>query len=137
MRCMRFTVKMNMDCYHISSLHFSLFTNGFSIFITLIKYALKITFQWNVYEHPLYICWSEVIYWVQYIYLYLHLASTSGFLNKKKMFLQKKSNTYAYQNRCIIRLILYHVCVNLPVIVFSYPAFKFMGLRSSLPLPHW
>jgi hypothetical protein len=27
--------------------------------------------------------------------------------------------------------------VNLPVMIFSYPAFKFMGLRSSLPLPHW
>ena len=51
--------------------------------------------------------------------------------------LQKKSNTSAYQNRCVLRLILYHVCVNLPVMIFSYPAFKFMGLRSSLPLPHW
>ncbi|KAG2559475.1 hypothetical protein PVAP13_8NG298500 [Panicum virgatum] len=51
--------------------------------------------------------------------------------------IQKKSNTSAYQNRCVLRLILYHVCVNLPVIIFSYPAFKFMGLRSSLPLPHW
>ncbi|AQK48225.1 Methylsterol monooxygenase 2-2 [Zea mays] len=51
--------------------------------------------------------------------------------------IQKKSNTSAYQNRCVLRLILYHVCVNLPVMIFSYPAFKFMGLRSSLPLPHW
>ena len=51
--------------------------------------------------------------------------------------MQKKSNTPAYQNRCVLRLILYHVCVNLPVMIFSYPAFRFMGLRSSLPLPHW
>uniref|UniRef100_A0A0E0EC11 aldehyde oxygenase (deformylating) n=1 Tax=Oryza meridionalis TaxID=40149 RepID=A0A0E0EC11_9ORYZ len=51
--------------------------------------------------------------------------------------IQKKSNTPSYQNRCVLRLILYHVCVNLPVMVLSYPAFKFMGLRSSLPLPHW
>ncbi|OEL25957.1 Methylsterol monooxygenase 2-1, partial [Dichanthelium oligosanthes] len=50
--------------------------------------------------------------------------------------IQKKSNSSAYQNRCVLRLILYHVCVNLPVMIFSYPAFKFMGLRSSLPLPH-
>jgi 4-alpha-methyl-delta7-sterol-4alpha-methyl oxidase len=68
-----------------------------------------------------------------------YLATTaSGFLNKKLCAcLQKKSNTSAYQNRCVLRLILYHVCVNLPVMIFSYPAFKFMGLRSSLPLPHW
>lgn len=51
--------------------------------------------------------------------------------------LQKKSNAPSYQNRCVLRLILYHICVNLPVMIFSYPAFKFMGLRSSLPLPHW
>ncbi|GJN05202.1 hypothetical protein PR202_ga22811 [Eleusine coracana subsp. coracana] len=51
--------------------------------------------------------------------------------------IQKKSNAPSYQNRCVLRLILYHVCVNLPVMIFSYPAFKFMGLRSSLPLPHW
>jgi hypothetical protein len=51
--------------------------------------------------------------------------------------MQAKSNTPAYQNRCVLRLILYHVCVNLPLVLFTYPAFKFMGLRSSLPLPHW
>ncbi|XP_020397710.1 C-4 methylsterol oxidase isoform X4 [Zea mays] len=51
--------------------------------------------------------------------------------------IQKRSNTSAYQNRCVLRLILYHVSVNLPVMILSYPAFKFMGLRSSLPLPHW
>ena len=71
---------------------------------------------------------------------YAYLATISGSLNKKKCVhfsLQKKSNTPAYQNRCVLRLILYHVCVNLPVMIFSYPAFRFMGLRSSLPLPHW
>ena len=75
-----------------------------------------------------------------YIYLSIYLSIYLVTLTKKKVCifnLQKKSNTSAYQNRCVLRLILYHVCVNLPVIIFSYPAFKFMGLRSSLPLPHW
>ncbi|RRT53171.1 hypothetical protein B296_00049984 [Ensete ventricosum] len=53
------------------------------------------------------------------------------------IFFQKKSNTSEVQEKCIVRLVLYHVCVNLPVMLVSYPTFRFMGLRSSLPLPHW
>ncbi|XP_072984185.1 very-long-chain aldehyde decarbonylase GL1-8-like isoform X1 [Typha latifolia] len=50
---------------------------------------------------------------------------------------EKKLNTPDVHRRCIVRLIMYHVCVNLPVIIFSYPAFRYMGLKSSLPLPPW
>uniref|UniRef100_A0A0E0Q334 aldehyde oxygenase (deformylating) n=1 Tax=Oryza rufipogon TaxID=4529 RepID=A0A0E0Q334_ORYRU len=58
-----------------------------------------------------------------------------GLFSKYKI--QKKSNTPDYQNRCVVRLVLYHVCVNLPLTILSYRTFKFMGLRSTLPLPHW
>ncbi|KAD4584577.1 hypothetical protein E3N88_22178 [Mikania micrantha] len=46
-----------------------------------------------------------------------------------------KNNTTEAQDKCINRLLLYHFCVNLPVIIASYPVFRFMGMRSSLPLP--
>ncbi|XP_052203466.1 methylsterol monooxygenase 2-2 isoform X4 [Diospyros lotus] len=48
-----------------------------------------------------------------------------------------KNNSAAAQEKCITRLILYHLCVNLPVMIASYPVFRFMGMRSSLPLPSW
>lgn len=51
--------------------------------------------------------------------------------------MQAKNNSPAAQEKCIIRLVLYHVGVNLPVMMFSYPVFRFMGMRSSLPLPSW
>lgn len=51
--------------------------------------------------------------------------------------LQPKNNTVAAQEKCIIRLVLYHLGVNLPVMVFSYPVFRYMGMQSSLPLPSW
>ncbi|CAD5166590.1 unnamed protein product [Musa acuminata subsp. burmannicoides] len=59
----------------------------------------------------------------------------SGLFSEYKI--QKKSNTAEAQEKCIVRLILYHVCVNLPVMLVSYPIFRWMGLRSSQPLPHW
>ncbi|CAL0314043.1 unnamed protein product [Lupinus luteus] len=49
--------------------------------------------------------------------------------------LQAKNNTRVAQERCIARLLLYHFGVNLPVLLFSYPVFKYTGMRSSLPLP--
>jgi hypothetical protein len=52
-------------------------------------------------------------------------------------FMQAKNNSPAAQDRCIGRLLLYHFGVNLPVMIFSYPVFKYMGMRSSLPLPSW
>ncbi|KAL6516430.1 Methylsterol monooxygenase 2-2 [Orobanche gracilis] len=48
-----------------------------------------------------------------------------------------KNNTPAAQEKCITHLLLYHFCVNLPVMILSYPVFKFMGMRSTLPLPSW
>ncbi|XP_030447282.1 methylsterol monooxygenase 2-2 [Syzygium oleosum] len=59
----------------------------------------------------------------------------AGWLSKYKI--QPKNNTFAAQEKCITRLVLYHLCVNLPVMIFSYPVFRFMGMRSSLPLPPW
>nr|XP_043609713.1 methylsterol monooxygenase 2-2 isoform X1 [Erigeron canadensis] len=55
----------------------------------------------------------------------------------KKYKIQAKNNTTEAQGKCITRLLLYHFCVNLPVTLASYPVFKFMGMRSSLPLPSW
>ncbi|KAE9461093.1 hypothetical protein C3L33_07030, partial [Rhododendron williamsianum] len=49
--------------------------------------------------------------------------------------LPAKNNSPEAQERCITRLLLYHFCVNLPVMIVSYPVFRFMGMRSSLPLP--
>ncbi|ONK62189.1 uncharacterized protein A4U43_C07F1300 [Asparagus officinalis] len=59
----------------------------------------------------------------------------SGLFSEYKI--QKKVNTPAAQWRCIVKLVLYHVFVNLPIMVLSYPAFRYMGLKSSLPLPPW
>lgn len=53
------------------------------------------------------------------------------------LFVQTKNNTTAAQEKCITRLLLYHFCVNLPVMIMSYPVFRFMGMRSTLPLPSW
>ncbi|KAJ8439850.1 hypothetical protein Cgig2_003916 [Carnegiea gigantea] len=58
-----------------------------------------------------------------------------GYLSKYKI--QAKTNTPAAQEKCITRLLLYHFFVNFPVMLLSYPVFKFMGMRSSLPLPSW
>nr|POE98528.1 isoform 2 of methylsterol monooxygenase 2-2 [Quercus suber] len=46
-----------------------------------------------------------------------------------------KNNSPATQEKCITCLLLYHFGVNLLVMLLSYPDFKFMGMRSSLPLP--
>ncbi|KAI5437110.1 Methylsterol monooxygenase 2-2 [Lathyrus oleraceus] len=59
----------------------------------------------------------------------------AGWLSKYKI--QAKNNTPAAQDKCIVRLLIYHFGVNLPVMIFSYPVFKYMGMRSSLPLPSW
>lgn len=63
------------------------------------------------------------------------ILETTGLLSKYKI--QSKTNTPAAQEKCITRLLLYHFCVNLPVMVVSYPVFRFMGMRSVLPLPSW
>ncbi|KAL2349370.1 hypothetical protein Fmac_003370 [Flemingia macrophylla] len=49
----------------------------------------------------------------------------------------EKNTGLAAQKKCITRLILYHLGVNLPIIIISYPLFKYMGMRNSLPLPSW
>ncbi|KAG2670074.1 hypothetical protein I3760_14G066900 [Carya illinoinensis] len=51
--------------------------------------------------------------------------------------MKTKNNSPAAQEKCITRLLLYHFGVNLPVMVISYPVFKYMGMQSSLPLPSW
>uniref|UniRef100_A0A803KRS2 Fatty acid hydroxylase domain-containing protein n=1 Tax=Chenopodium quinoa TaxID=63459 RepID=A0A803KRS2_CHEQI len=58
-----------------------------------------------------------------------------GYLSKYKI--QAKNNPPEAQQKCITRLLLYHFCVNLPVMLLSYPVFRAMGMRSSLPLPSW
>ncbi|KFK43051.1 hypothetical protein AALP_AA1G071800 [Arabis alpina] len=65
-------------------------------------------------------------------FIYLERA---GFLSKYKI--QTKNNTPAAQGKCITRLLLYHFCVNLPLMMASYPVFRAMGMRSSFPLPSW
>ncbi|GKV32959.1 hypothetical protein SLEP1_g41519 [Rubroshorea leprosula] len=59
----------------------------------------------------------------------------AGLLSKYKI--QTKNNSPAAQEKCITRLLLYHFCVNLPVMIASYPVFRYMGMRSSFPLPSW
>ncbi|KAL1545052.1 Methylsterol monooxygenase 2-2 [Salvia divinorum] len=59
----------------------------------------------------------------------------AGWLSRYKI--QTKNNTPAAQEKCIARLLLYHFCVNLPVMILSYPVFTSMGMRSTLPLPSW
>lgn len=63
------------------------------------------------------------------------LLERAGYFSKYKI--QKKVNTPEAQTRCIVRLIVYHLCVNLPVMLTSFPIFRYMGLTSSLPLPPW
>jgi 4-alpha-methyl-delta7-sterol-4alpha-methyl oxidase len=50
---------------------------------------------------------------------------------------QAKVNSLAAQEKCVVKLLLYHICVNLPLMVVSYPVFKYMGFTSQLPLPSW
>ncbi|KAL3367281.1 hypothetical protein AABB24_011816 [Solanum stoloniferum] len=63
------------------------------------------------------------------------LLERAGWLSKYKI--QTKNNTPAAQEKCITRLLLYHFCVNLPLMMASYPVFKLMGMRNTLPLPSW
>ncbi|KAM3231842.1 methylsterol monooxygenase 2-2 isoform X1 [Capsicum chacoense] len=63
------------------------------------------------------------------------LLERAGWLSKYKI--QTKNNTPAAQEKCITRLLLYHFCVNLPLMMASYPVFRLMGMRSTLPLPSW
>ncbi|CAI0539930.1 unnamed protein product [Linum tenue] len=65
-------------------------------------------------------------------YIFLERA---GWFSKHKI--QLKNNSPAAQEKCITRLILYHFGVNLPVMLVSYPVFKHMGMKISLPLPSW
>ncbi|KAJ6948151.1 hypothetical protein NC651_002495 [Populus alba x Populus x berolinensis] len=65
-------------------------------------------------------------------FIYLERA---GWLKKYKI--QTKNNTPAAQEKCIVRLLLYHFGVNLPVMLASYPVFRHMGMQSSLPFPSW
>ncbi|CAI5472946.1 unnamed protein product [Closterium sp. Yama58-4] len=58
-------------------------------------------------------------------------------LNVRKYKLQKRSNPASSQIKCVLKLLMYHCLVNLPLIMASYPVFKYMGFRSTLPLPHW
>eukprot|EP00897_Mesotaenium_endlicherianum_P001631 jgi/Mesen1/1496/ME000132S00437 len=51
--------------------------------------------------------------------------------------IQNRVNTSAAQRKCLLKLMFYHFCVNLPVMILSYPVFKYMGFSSSLPLPSW
>ncbi|KAI3910160.1 hypothetical protein MKW98_018518 [Papaver atlanticum] len=59
----------------------------------------------------------------------------AGYLKKYKI--QEKNNTPAAQEKCIAKLVMYHFGVNLPVMILSYPVFRYMGMESSLPLPSW
>lgn len=59
----------------------------------------------------------------------------SGIFSRYKI--QNKKNPPGSHEKCITRLILFHVCVNLPIMLVSYPAFRYMGMKSSLPLPDW
>ncbi|KMZ66697.1 C-4 methylsterol oxidase [Zostera marina] len=65
-------------------------------------------------------------------FLFLEKA---GLLRKYKI--QSKSNSAEAHQNCILKLLLFHFGVNLPVMLFSYPIFKYMGLTASLPLPSW
>ncbi|MCO5558489.1 hypothetical protein L7F22_012073 [Adiantum nelumboides] len=55
----------------------------------------------------------------------------------KRYKIQGKMNTQEAQTKCIVRLLLYHTCVNLPLMMLSYPVFTWMGMTSKLPLPSW
>eukprot|EP00475_Leptophrys_vorax_P042428 TRINITY_DN80004_c0_g1_i1.p1 TRINITY_DN80004_c0_g1~~TRINITY_DN80004_c0_g1_i1.p1 ORF type:complete len:278 (+),score=8.52 TRINITY_DN80004_c0_g1_i1:56-889(+) len=57
--------------------------------------------------------------------------------NVKAFKLQKKFNSRGSQLKCVLKLVMYHCLVNLPLIIVSYPMFKYMGFTSKLPLPHW
>ncbi|KAG5401691.1 hypothetical protein IGI04_016298 [Brassica rapa subsp. trilocularis] len=65
---------------------------------------------------------------------YIFLERT-GLLSTYKI--QTKHNTPEAQGKCIAWLLFYHSCVNFPLMLFSYRVFKFMGMRSSFPLPSW
>eukprot|EP00899_Mesostigma_viride_P002595 jgi/Mesvir1/12336/Mv00522-RA.1 len=49
----------------------------------------------------------------------------------------RRTNGAQAQGRAVRKLILYHVGVNLPLMLLSYPAFQAMGFTSALPLPSW
>lgn len=55
----------------------------------------------------------------------------------KKFKIQDRVNSTAAQRKCVVKLFLYHCFVNLPVMILSYPVFKYMGFTSTLPLPSW
>ncbi|KAG5067955.1 hypothetical protein JHK85_000332 [Glycine max] len=54
------------------------------------------------------------------------LLERTGWLSKYKI--QGKNNSPAAQDKCITRLMLCHFGVNLPVMIISYPVFKYMTI---------
>ncbi|CAN6471647.1 unnamed protein product [Victoria cruziana] len=65
---------------------------------------------------------------------FLFIERTGLFFKYK---IQKKTNSAAAQAKCITMLLLYHFCAHLPIMLAAYPVFKYMGLRTTLPLPSW
>eukprot|EP00898_Chlorokybus_atmophyticus_P004564 jgi/Chlat1/5108/Chrsp33S00389 len=49
--------------------------------------------------------------------------------------IQQRGTSTTQQWRCVVRLFLYHLSVNLPLMAVSYPAYSAMGITSKLPLP--
>ncbi|XVE71502.1 hypothetical protein DITRI_Ditri10aG0156000 [Diplodiscus trichospermus] len=65
-------------------------------------------------------------------FIYLDRA---GLLSKYKI--QTKNNSPTTHEKCITTLLLYHFSFSLPLLIVSYPVFKFVGMKSSLPFPSW
>ncbi|XP_028071811.1 methylsterol monooxygenase 2-2-like isoform X1 [Camellia sinensis] len=75
--------------------------------------------------------------WMTNQYCFLRIQAAPYPFSASHILVQPKNNSPEAQEKCITRLLLYHFCVNLPVMIVSYPVFRFMGMRSSLPLPSW
>eukprot|EP01089_Gocevia_fonbrunei_P022835 TRINITY_DN9388_c0_g1_i1.p1 TRINITY_DN9388_c0_g1~~TRINITY_DN9388_c0_g1_i1.p1 ORF type:complete len:264 (+),score=33.08 TRINITY_DN9388_c0_g1_i1:78-869(+) len=98
------------------------------------KYMFETYPEWVVSAVATFLI-HEVFYFGAYLPFLLadHLPS----LRKYKI-QQNKENDFPLQWRCIKRLLFNHIIIELPMIAFSHPIFKIMGMRTEWYLiPSW
>jgi len=76
----------------------------------------------------------EVVYFG--VYLPFLIADYIPSLRKYKIQPNEQNNGWQLW-RCLRWVLFLHFCIEFPLMVIAHPLFKYLGIRSSLPLPLW
>eukprot|EP01027_Heterolobosea_sp_BB2_P005124 GEZU01007873.1.p1 GENE.GEZU01007873.1~~GEZU01007873.1.p1 ORF type:complete len:350 (-),score=58.87 GEZU01007873.1:326-1324(-) len=79
-----------------------------------------------------------VLHELAYFGAYLPFFIADCFPSLRKYKIQpNKPATSMMQWNCLKQLFFSHVVIQLPMMIFAYPGFEFLGMKHTLPLPHW